>query len=126
MVQRGLCAPIMDTTDGAPGLIRAVTEVFPHSLRQRCLAHKMRNVTPKERAWSAGKAFVKRKTCRVERLVQRPKKGSERLTKDMEDSHAEASKVGPYVFLSESSSTKAAGQSAGVRPLFSHCGFLGR
>jgi putative transposase len=47
MVQRGLCAPVMVTTDGAPGLIRAVTEVFPHGLRQRCLAHKMRNVTDK-------------------------------------------------------------------------------
>ena len=34
-------------TDGAPGLIRAVEEVFPKSLRQRCLAHKMRNLEAK-------------------------------------------------------------------------------
>ena len=47
MVKRGLQAPVLTTTDGAPGLIRAVEEVFPNSLRQRCLAHKTRNVTDK-------------------------------------------------------------------------------
>ena len=47
MVGRGLWTPVLITTDGAPGLIRAVKEVFPFSLRQRCLAHKMRNVTDK-------------------------------------------------------------------------------
>jgi putative transposase len=47
MVKRGLQTPVMVTTDGAPGLIRAVQEVFPRSLRQRCLAHKTRNVTQK-------------------------------------------------------------------------------
>ena len=34
-------------TDGAPGLIRAVEECLPTSLRQRCLAHKMRNIAVK-------------------------------------------------------------------------------
>ena len=47
MVKRGLQTPVLVTTDGAPGLIRAVEEVFPDSLRQRCLAHKTRNVTDK-------------------------------------------------------------------------------
>jgi putative transposase len=47
MVRRGLQTPVQVTTDGAPGLIRAVEEVFPASLRQRCLAHKTRNVTDK-------------------------------------------------------------------------------
>jgi transposase-like protein len=47
LVKRGLQTPVLITTDGAPGLIRAVEEVFPHSLRQRCLAHKMRNVLDK-------------------------------------------------------------------------------
>jgi transposase-like protein len=47
MVKRGLHTPLLVTTDGAPGLIRAVVEVFPYSLRQRCLAHKTRNVTDK-------------------------------------------------------------------------------
>jgi len=47
MVRRGLQSPVLVTTDGAPRLIRAVEEVFPTSLRQRCLAHKTRNVTDK-------------------------------------------------------------------------------
>jgi putative transposase len=47
LVKRGLRTPVMITTDGAPGLIRAVEEVFARSLRQRCLAHKMRNVLDK-------------------------------------------------------------------------------
>jgi len=47
MVKRGLPEPVQITTDGSPGLIRAVEEVFPHSLRQCCLAHKTRNVTNK-------------------------------------------------------------------------------
>lgn len=47
MQARGLRHPPMCTTDGAPGLIRAVEECFPRSRRQRCLAHKLRNVTQK-------------------------------------------------------------------------------
>jgi putative transposase len=47
MVRRGLGMPLMVTTDGAPGLIKAVTEVWGKSLRQRCLAHKMRNILDK-------------------------------------------------------------------------------
>jgi transposase-like protein len=44
---RGLPDPVLVATDGAPGLIRAVEEVFPRSLRQRCLAHKIRNLQSK-------------------------------------------------------------------------------
>jgi len=44
---RNLSDPVLISTDGAPGLIRAVEEVFPKSLRQRCLAHKMRNLEAK-------------------------------------------------------------------------------
>ena len=47
MVRLGLRAPVLVTTDGAPGLIRAVTEVWGRSLRQRCLAHRMRNILEK-------------------------------------------------------------------------------
>ena len=47
MVRRGLQEPVQTTTDGSPGLMRAVEEMFPNSLRQRCLAHKTRNVTDK-------------------------------------------------------------------------------
>jgi putative transposase len=45
--RRGLADPVQVVTDGAPGLIRAVEECFPASLRQRCLAHKMRNIVAK-------------------------------------------------------------------------------
>ena len=44
---RGRVDPIAMITDGAPGLIRAAEEVFPRSMRQRCLAHKMRNLQSK-------------------------------------------------------------------------------
>jgi transposase-like protein len=47
MVKRGLRTPLLITTDGAPGLISAVAEVFPKSLRQRCLFHKTGNVLDK-------------------------------------------------------------------------------
>ena len=47
MQARGLQEPLLVTTDGAPGLIRAVEEAWPKSLRQRCLAHKIRNVIGK-------------------------------------------------------------------------------
>ena len=50
---RGLVDPILGVTDGAPGLIRAFEEVFPRALRQRCLAHKIRNLQTKvpEEVW---------------------------------------------------------------------------
>jgi transposase-like protein len=51
--RRNLVDPIAIITDGAPGLIRAAEEVFPRSLRQRCLAHKIRNLQSKvpEEVW---------------------------------------------------------------------------
>jgi len=45
--RRGLCDPLFAATDGAPGLIRAVEECFPRSVRGRCLAHRMRNLQSK-------------------------------------------------------------------------------
>jgi putative transposase len=44
---RGLRDPVLVTSDGAPGLIRAIDEVFAGSLRQRCLVHKKSNVLAK-------------------------------------------------------------------------------
>jgi putative transposase len=44
---RGVRDPVLVATDGAPGLIRAVEEVFPRSLRQRCLAHRIPNLEAK-------------------------------------------------------------------------------
>ncbi len=47
MVARGLRAPLLVVSDGAPGLIAAVELVFPQSLRQRCAIHRCRNVLAK-------------------------------------------------------------------------------
>ena len=47
LVARGLRAPLLVVTDGAPGLIGAVDQVYGDSLRQRCLVHRVRNVTGK-------------------------------------------------------------------------------
>src|SRR5213592_4367385 len=55
---RNLSDPLLVISDGAPGLIRAIEEVFPKSLRQRCLAHRMRNLQGKvpEECWREVKA----------------------------------------------------------------------
>jgi transposase-like protein len=45
--RRGLCEPVLIVTDGAAGLIAAVESCWPAALRQRCLAHKMRNLLAK-------------------------------------------------------------------------------
>ncbi len=47
MVSRGLKVPVSVTTDGAPGLTKAVDEIWPKSLRIRCWVHKMGNVLDK-------------------------------------------------------------------------------
>ncbi len=48
------------TSDGAPGLVRAVEEVWPKSLRLHCWVHKMRNVLDKvpEYARAEVKAYL--------------------------------------------------------------------
>jgi putative transposase len=53
MRRRGLPDPLLVVSDGAPGIIRAIEECFPRALRQRCLAHKMRNLQSKvpEAVW---------------------------------------------------------------------------
>ena len=59
--RRGLGDPLLVVTDGAPGLIRAVEECFPRSYRQRCLAHRMRNLQAKvpEHLWPEVRARAK-------------------------------------------------------------------
>ena len=47
LVARGLPTPLTITTDGAPGLLRAVDEVWPQSLRVRCWVHTTRNIEAK-------------------------------------------------------------------------------
>ena len=44
LAERGLRAPLLVITDGAPGLVGAVEVVFAGALRQRCLVHRARNV----------------------------------------------------------------------------------
>ena len=60
MVKRGLRTPTTVTTDGAPGLIKAVEAVFPKSLRIRCWYHRMQNFCSKvpEEIWPEIKAEI--------------------------------------------------------------------
>jgi transposase-like protein len=44
MLSRGLRQPLVVTSDGAKGIHKAIGECFPKSERQRCLAHKLRNI----------------------------------------------------------------------------------
>ena len=43
MKRRGLNDPLLVTSDGAAGIIKAIEVCFPRAARQRCLAHRMRN-----------------------------------------------------------------------------------
>ena len=47
MKRRGLKDPLLVTSDGAPGIIKAIEICFPRAARQRCLAHRMRNLAAK-------------------------------------------------------------------------------
>lgn len=47
MVSRGLRTPLSVTSDGAPGLLNAIAQVFPASLRIRCWYHRMANIRSK-------------------------------------------------------------------------------
>jgi transposase-like protein len=47
MVGRGLRPPTSVTSDGAPGLINAIAQVFGQSLRIRCWFHRMANIRAK-------------------------------------------------------------------------------
>ena len=44
---RGLSFPLLIISDGAPGLIGAIEQVYPKALRQRCLVHRARNILAK-------------------------------------------------------------------------------
>lgn len=44
MTARGLRVPLLITSDGCPGLKKAINDCFSESLRQRCIAHKLRNI----------------------------------------------------------------------------------
>jgi putative transposase len=44
---RALASPLLVISDGNPGLIGAIEQVFPQALRQRCLIHRARNIVAK-------------------------------------------------------------------------------
>jgi len=44
---RGLASPLLVISDGAPGLISAIEQAYPRTLRQRCLVHRCRNILSK-------------------------------------------------------------------------------
>ncbi len=47
LTRRGLRSPWLVVSDGAPGLIKAIEEVWPQADRGRCAVHKLRNVVAK-------------------------------------------------------------------------------
>ena len=47
MIGRGMRAPALVVADGAPGICKAVRELWPEALEQRCTVHALRNVTSK-------------------------------------------------------------------------------
>jgi transposase-like protein len=47
LADRGLRAPLMVISDGAAGLVSAIERNYGHSLRQRCLIHRCRNLLAK-------------------------------------------------------------------------------
>lgn len=47
LTARGLRSPLLVVSDGAPGLIRAITELWPDADRQRCSVHRLRNILAK-------------------------------------------------------------------------------
>ena len=58
MRRRGLGDPLLVVSDGAAGIVKAIETCFPRSARQRCLAHRMRNLAAKvpEDLWPEFKA----------------------------------------------------------------------
>lgn len=44
---RGLRSPLLVVSDGAPGLIRAIGELWPDADRGRCAVHRLRNILAK-------------------------------------------------------------------------------
>jgi transposase-like protein len=47
LTRRGLRSPWLVVSDGAPGLIKAIEELWPAADRGRCAVHKLRNVVAK-------------------------------------------------------------------------------
>ena len=59
LVERGLNEPLLLVTDGNPGLLKAIKDIWPKIARQRCAIHRIRNVlarVPKKRQDEVRKA----------------------------------------------------------------------
>jgi len=60
LVERGLKSPQLIITDGNPGLLKAINDVWPEVPRQRCAVHRIRNVlarVPKKKQAEVKKAL---------------------------------------------------------------------
>lgn len=92
MVRRGLKTPLTITTDGAPGLIKAVEAMWPKSLRIRCWAHKARNVLDKvpEAARAEIKAYLG--TIREAPTLEAGKKAAEEMIQRYQKQYPSAMK----------------------------------
>jgi putative transposase len=58
LLQRGLRLPTTVTSDGAPGLIKAITVCFPASIRIRCWFHRLANIRAKLPDETAGEVLA--------------------------------------------------------------------
>lgn len=58
MLHRGLRVPTTITSDGAPGLINAITACFPASIRIRCWFHRLANIRAKLPEETAGEVLA--------------------------------------------------------------------
>jgi transposase-like protein len=58
MLGRGMRAPTTVTSDGAPGLINAITACFPASVRIRCWFHRLGNIRAKLPDETAGEVLA--------------------------------------------------------------------
>ena len=58
MLGRGMRAPTTVTSDGAPGLINAITACFPASIRIRCWFHRLGNIRAKLPDETAGEVLA--------------------------------------------------------------------
>jgi len=103
LVERGLKEPLLVCSDGNPGLRRALREVFPRSLKQRCQVHKMRNIIARlprqaraeikrlvRRVFTAGsfEEGLRRGRTLIARFKGRFPAAMEALEKDLEESLA--------------------------------------
>ena len=109
MKMRGLNDPLLVTSDGAPGIIKAIEVCFPRAARQRCLAHRMRNLAVKvpEDIWHvSGKRWRSVKVTEFEhRQMASVQKELDQEYKAMVGSQREASKDEIQVRKSSSSRT---------------------